>query len=145
MPLTNLEHYLVRAKDMEATKDFYVDALGFRVGHRPPFDFAGYWLYLGDADAACVHLIPAAPNEKADAYLEVEAGEAHGSGAIDHLAFRGTDLKGFAAKMKKLDISFLHRVVPDMGLHQVFIKDPDGVTLELNYAAEDAVGYEPEA
>ena len=48
MPLEVMEHVNIRAADMEATKDFYCDVLGMRVGERPPFDFPGYWIYLGD-------------------------------------------------------------------------------------------------
>ena len=54
MPLQNLNHILVLARDLEATRDFYVNVLGLRVGPRPPFKFPGHWLYLGDK--AVVHL-----------------------------------------------------------------------------------------
>ena len=54
MPLRNLNHFLVLAEDLEATRDFYAEILGLQVGERPPFSFPGYWLYLGDQ--AVVHL-----------------------------------------------------------------------------------------
>ena len=44
MPLTELNHYFVRANDLEKTKDFYVGVLGFEVMPRPNFPFPGYWL-----------------------------------------------------------------------------------------------------
>ena len=44
MPLTELNHYFVRANDLEKTKDFYVDVLGFEVMPRPNFPVPGYWL-----------------------------------------------------------------------------------------------------
>ena len=31
MPITELNHYFVRANDLEKTKDFYVEVLGFQV------------------------------------------------------------------------------------------------------------------
>lgn len=34
----------------------------------------------------------------------------------------------------------LDRSVPDLGLHQVFLLDPSGVTLELNYPAVEGSG-----
>ena len=43
MPLTELNHYFVRANDLEKTKDFYVGVLGFEVMKRPDFPFPGYW------------------------------------------------------------------------------------------------------
>src|SRR6266576_501419 len=44
MPLTELNHYFVRANDLEQTKKFYCDVLGFEVMPRPTFPFPGYWL-----------------------------------------------------------------------------------------------------
>jgi len=36
------------------------------------------------------------------------------------------------------NVSFFERTVPTLGLHQVFIKDPNGVTIELNFPASEA-------
>ena len=44
MPLTELDHYFVRANDLERTRRFYCDVLGFEVMPRPDFPFPGYWL-----------------------------------------------------------------------------------------------------
>ena len=33
----------------------------------------------------------------------------------------------------------LERTVPVLGLHQVFIKDPNGVTIELNFPASETL------
>ena len=54
MPLTKMEHYLVLTADIEATRDFYCRALGMQVGFRPPLEFPGYWLYVGDTP--CIHI-----------------------------------------------------------------------------------------
>ncbi len=39
MPLTKMEHYLVLTDDIDATRDFYCQALGMHVGFRPPLGF----------------------------------------------------------------------------------------------------------
>ena len=59
MPVRKLGHYSVRTPDLEASRRFYVDVLGLRVGYRPPLDFPGLWLYQGgdEADFGVVHLI----------------------------------------------------------------------------------------
>ena len=41
MPLTELNHYFIRANELEKTKDFYCDVLGFQVMPRPTFPFPG--------------------------------------------------------------------------------------------------------
>ncbi len=43
MPLIDLNHYFVRAKDLERSRRFYCDVLGFEVMPRPDFAFPGYW------------------------------------------------------------------------------------------------------
>jgi len=35
-------------------------------------------------------------------------------------------------------ISYRHRVVPAIGLQQIFLTDPCGVVIELNYPASEA-------
>ena len=44
MPVTELNHFLIRANDLERTKEFYCKVLGFEVMPRPDFPFPGYWL-----------------------------------------------------------------------------------------------------
>ncbi len=48
MPLTKIEHYLVLTDDIDATRDFYIEALGMQAGFRPPLGFPGHWVYIGD-------------------------------------------------------------------------------------------------
>ena len=57
MPVVAFNHFNLRAPTAltDALKDFYVDVVGLSVGWRPPFDFPGYWLYLGEQ--AVLHLV----------------------------------------------------------------------------------------
>ena len=48
MPAQSLNHYTIKVRDLERTKDFYQDIVGLKVGERPPLAFPGYWLYCGD-------------------------------------------------------------------------------------------------
>lgn len=130
MALRNLNHVLVLAEDLEATRDFYVDVLGLEVGERPPFKIPGYWLYLGDQ--AVVHLAssdPARPGDEA---------EDRGTGALDHIAFEASGLADMTARLDAQGIPVRQREVPGLGLRQLFIQDPNGVTIELNYPASEA-------
>jgi catechol 2,3-dioxygenase-like lactoylglutathione lyase family enzyme len=47
MPVTELNHYFVRANNLERSKRFYIEVLGFEVMPRPDFPFPGYWLGVG--------------------------------------------------------------------------------------------------
>ena len=60
-----------------------------------------------------------------------------GSGAIDHVAFNADDIEGMKSKLEEVSIEYTHRKVPGFPLEQLFIDDPDGVKVELNYATSD--------
>ena len=80
MPITQMQHYMVLAKDLEKTRAFYCDVLGLRVGPRPPFDFEGLWIYVGDV--AVVHVAGQASYERTG---RTEAnGRRHGRGDRPH-------------------------------------------------------------
>ena len=42
MPIMRLDHFFVRANDLEVTRAFYCEVLGFEVMPRPDFPFPGY-------------------------------------------------------------------------------------------------------
>ena len=68
MPVTSLNHFLLVAKDLERTKDFYQRVLGMEVdAARPDFGFPGYWLKANGE--TCVHLASQAPNRIRDQFL----------------------------------------------------------------------------
>ena len=150
MAIQTLAHYSVRTTRLEASRHFYVDVLGFREGFRPPFDFPGLWLYKGDDEAqyGVVHIIgfdPDAPQGLVE-YLGDKSEESlHGSAAIDHLAFLATDLPDMRRRLQQAGLAFRERTVPSIGLHQVFVEDPSGVTIELNYPANEARGQGAQA
>jgi catechol 2,3-dioxygenase-like lactoylglutathione lyase family enzyme len=132
MGLKSIEHYFVYTKDLEASRDFYEKILGFEVGYRPPFDFKGYWLYLNGSP--CVHLGTAESSATADYYLGArDTKTSADTGALDHVAFRGEDFPAYKRHLDEHGVVYRHREVPDMRLQQLFIKDPDGVTLEFNF------------
>ena len=143
MAIQTLAHYSVRTTRLKASRHFYVDVLGFREGFRPPFDFPGLWLYKGDDEAqyGVVHIIgidPDAPQGLVEYLGDKSEASLHGSAAIDHLAFLATDLPDMRRRLQQAGLGFRERTVPSIGLHQLFVEDPSGVTIELNYPAEEA-------
>ena len=126
MPVEMLEHYTIRCANLERTRDFYRDVIGLDVGDRPNFPFKGYWLYLGGVPM--VHLVDAAESAERD-------GPHSGAdtAALDHIAFRGVDLEATRATLKAHDLAFRENAVPGGRIHQIFVADPDGILLELNF------------
>lgn len=121
MGVDMLQHVNIRARDLEAAREFYVGALGLRVGPRPPVASVGYWLYLGDEPV--IHLVQTPPDHA----------PAAGGGAVDHIAFRGIDIESTRARFAALGVPCREALIPRDGTRQLFVHDPDGVKIELNF------------
>ena len=144
MALTHLEHFLIQTTDMECTRDWWVDMLGLREGPAPDFKFPVCWLYLGDTPVLHLTTGGAEVSENRKAYLGQQSQDTYGSGVLDHVAFRCTGLGETIADLKAKGVEFTQRRVDDQGLFQLFMLDPNGVKVELNFAAEEAEGIAPE-
>lgn len=142
MAVNKLAHFSVRTTDMEASRRFYVDVMGFKEGFRPPFNFPGIWLYIGrdESDYGVVHIIGVDTKDSSGLaeYLGERAEEAlKGSGVLDHVAFLASDLPEMYRRLKATMRPYRERTVPSLGLHQIFVEDPSGITIELNFPAEE--------
>lgn len=140
MQLAYLEHFLIQAADIEVTKDWYVNVLGLRVGTSPDFKFPVYWLFIGDRDVIHLTVGGAQVSENRKKYLGQESQSTHGTGVVDHIAFRVTGLESAIERLTKLNIPFRERQSDDQGLYQLFLVDPNGVKIELNFANAEAKG-----
>jgi catechol 2,3-dioxygenase-like lactoylglutathione lyase family enzyme len=135
----SLNHFSVRTLDLPATRAFYVDVLGLQEGPRPNFPFPGYWLYQGALDHyanAAVHVIGIDPQDESglNNYLgDRDKQSLQGSGAVDHVAFFATGLDDMLQRLQRAGIEPRQRHVPGVGLFQLFLDDPNGVMVELNY------------
>ena len=132
MTVLALEHVTIRCAQRQRTRDFYVELLGLAEGERPDFPFRGHWLYLGGVPV--IHLVEAADTGGAwgrDGALPPTA-EA-GTGAFDHVAFQGDDFEAMRARLQEAGLTFRERIVPGGALKQLFVPDPEGVLVEINF------------
>jgi catechol 2,3-dioxygenase-like lactoylglutathione lyase family enzyme len=137
MPITELNHFLLVAKDLERTKNFYRNVLGLELAERPDFGFPGYWLKAGDN--ICVHLASQEPNEIRDQFLlKKHPKGTSGSGSVDHIAFLAKNANEVRSRIQKNKVEMHFRSFPEAKppLFQIFLKDPDDVTVELNFLGE---------
>ena len=133
MPLSELDHCFVRVRDLERSRRFYCDALGFVVMPRPAFAFPGYWLGVGSK--VQVHMGLDGFGGGPDSYPGTITRSAHdNSGVVDHIAFRGTDPEPLWRRLAEMGWPARTRHIAEIGLLQVFVDDPDGLTIELNFA-----------
>jgi catechol 2,3-dioxygenase-like lactoylglutathione lyase family enzyme len=115
---TKLHHVSRQTLHLDETRRFYVDVLGFREITRPPFGFAGAWLYGAGIQ---IHLIeePYAPTT-----MDLNTRE-------NHIAFAVEDMVASEEVLMSHGIPYRHNVVPERGTNQLFFKDPDGWMIEL--------------
>jgi catechol 2,3-dioxygenase-like lactoylglutathione lyase family enzyme len=118
--INGLDHVNIRTADLKATTALFCDVLGLSPGWRPPFPFPGAWLYAGDKDV--VHLV------------EVEKPAAASAGAaLHHFAFDDSDYDEALARVEATGLDFRAFETPGTSVRQIFVRDPNGVTSELNW------------
>ena len=129
MPTLGLNHYNLRAPRelMEQLRSFYCEVVGLTLGARPPFGSFGYWLYAGGQ--AVLHLSEARRGEVRDS---------RAASTFDHAAFSCAGRIEFERRLTQLGIAFETARVPGTKQVQLFISDPAGNGVELNFAGEEA-------
>lgn len=128
MTTLGFSHYNLRAPRalLDELRDFYRDVVGLSVGWRPPFRSFGYWLYAGEH--AVLHLSEAGPEENRPAQP---------TGTFDHAAFSCIDLAAYESKLSARGIKYRVAAVPATQQLQIFITDPAGNGVELNFANQE--------
>jgi catechol 2,3-dioxygenase-like lactoylglutathione lyase family enzyme len=116
MPLTELNHYFVRANDLERSKRFYCEVLGFEEMPRPNFPFPGYW--LGVNGRIQVHMGPHGIQNSELYYLGTTPQSAtDNTGIVDHIAFLATEPETFAKRFATLGLAARKRYLPEFRRH----------------------------
>jgi catechol 2,3-dioxygenase-like lactoylglutathione lyase family enzyme len=124
-----LDHFNIRTRHLDETVRFYQDVLGLENGDRPNFTFPGAWLYSeGRPVVHVVDISPTTEPQKPD------------SGVVHHVAFASRDFSGMKARLQARGTAFDIRQVPGGELWQIFVRDPNGVMIELNYEAAKEQG-----
>ena len=144
MPLHHLQHFLIQTADLAGTVRWYVDVLGLREGPHPDFKFPVAWLYIGETDVLHLTEGGAAVSANRMAFLGQQSQATQGTGVVDHVAFRATKLKDTIEHLRARNIAFKTRQVSGQGLFQIFVLDPNGVKIELNFDNALTEGVVPE-
>jgi catechol 2,3-dioxygenase-like lactoylglutathione lyase family enzyme len=132
MPVTELNHYFVRSKDLERSRHFYCDILGFEEMPRPDFPFPGYWLGVNGRIQVHMGLDGIADSDLY--YFGTTAQSArNNAGVVDHIAFLATEPEKFNRRFGEAGLPSRHRYFAQIQLFQIFVADPDGLTIELNF------------
>ena len=138
MALERMDHYALRTDNLQPTRDFYVDVIGMKEGPRPDLDFPGHWLYLGDVPV--VHLIYFDHDSDGSTFDGImgrrDKYADDGTGSVDHLTFRAQDFYGMRKHFAEKGVKTKENFINDFNLSQIFIDDPNGATIEMNFFGE---------
>jgi catechol-2,3-dioxygenase len=124
MAIVDINHYNLRGSwdALEGLRDWYRDTVGLVVGDRPAFNNRGFWLYAGARPV--LHLSEESPGE---------SHPAPGEGTFDHVAFTCEDFDAMHSRLDSLGIQFRLADVPLTRTRQIFLRDPAGNGVELNF------------
>ena len=124
-----LDHFNIRTRKLAETVRFYEDVLGLEKGPRPNFAFPGAWMY--SEGKPVVHLVDISVTDEA---------QKPDSGVVHHVAFISRGFDGMRQRLNSKGMKFDSRQVPGGDLWQIFVHDPNGVMIELNYEAAKEQG-----
>jgi len=134
-----LHHAAFVVSDLDRTREFYVDVLGFEEIHRPTdFVFHGAYFKLGEAE---IHVVREKTPGRLRAHPPNWDPDELQTGLVHHVAIMVDD---FGPYLDALHARGLERVggfrVRDDFVEQVYVADPDGNVVELLCQHEEAAG-----
>jgi len=103
---------------LERCRAFYLEVLGLTDGPRPTFRSRGFWLYAGERPI--VHL-----SERPSATVD--------RSALDHFALTCEGLDSMLTRLRERGVSFHLDPAREGKRAQIFVEDPAGVSVELNF------------
>ena len=124
MSVGTLDHFNIRTRKLDDTVRFYEDVMGLEKGSRPNFAFPGAWMY--SEGKAVVHIVDISKTDEA---------QKPDSGVVHHVAFASRGFDGMKQRLESKKMPYDARQVPGGDLWQIFVDDPNGVMIELNYEA----------
>ncbi|MEO0413064.1 MAG: VOC family protein [Pseudomonadota bacterium] len=129
MKLQALDHVNIITSDLSGSAAFYRDLLGLDIRPAPPPLKAEWALWLYDnAGRAVVHLNHIDMPKTVQRDLSGPK-----TGVLHHVAFACEGYEEMLSDLEIREADFQVNELPAIGLKQVFIEDPNGVLLELNF------------
>ncbi len=123
-----IDHVNLRAPadTIERLRRFYVDIIGLDEGPRPRFRSGsrGHWLYAGDDPV--LHLSIDATGQTVPDH----------AGAFNHVAFACENLDAARKRLADAGIAYTTDIVEERQQVQLFLHDPVGLGVELNFISE---------
>jgi catechol 2,3-dioxygenase-like lactoylglutathione lyase family enzyme len=123
MPVTGINHVNIRTTDVAKSASFYVEVFDFEYRRGPGVvGNQSNWLFDREGNPII--------------HLRLRAAESNSTGPIDHVALNCQGKAEILSRLEARKIEFNVFENAGSGLTQVFLKDPHGIALELNFTGE---------
>jgi catechol 2,3-dioxygenase-like lactoylglutathione lyase family enzyme len=135
MPVAGIDHVNIRTSDPALTIAFYRDVLGMTFSDimGTGQESKGGWM-LDEAGRAAIHVGHSDLPYPSDGTAPWQP--ASGSGSVHHVALACEDRVAMTARLTEHGCAMAENRVPQVALVQLFVTDPTGILIELNF-------YEP--
>jgi catechol 2,3-dioxygenase-like lactoylglutathione lyase family enzyme len=129
MTVKSLDHVNIQTLDMTTTVRFYAALLGLQARNAPGRSASErQWLY-DNSERAILHInLSGTGSTFPRPMIEGET-----TGAIHHIAFECEDYQALLNRLRAMDMPHTLVDLPEISLRQIFVHDPNGVLLELNF------------
>ena len=130
--LKDIGHVLLRVLDLERSKKFYSEVLGFHVLEEDPEHGGTFMALPGQSHAIDLFQVKDA---------ELAGRQTPGARGLGHIAFRVEDedaLKDAYATLREHGVE-ITRMIDHVSQKSVYFDDPDGNTLEIYFERPDAL------
>jgi len=143
--ISKLDHVNIVTKNIGETIRFYTEVLGMKNAGLPGGMVSDRNAFIcDDNDNAVLHIQgvdPANPQPTFDSIHQrlgnlrtsIELEDLEGSASIEHVAFACQDYDKVRDRLGRHGLEMRFNDVPQMSLRQIFVNDPNGITLELNF------------
>ena len=131
MKIEALDHINIITADLDGTARFYAELLGLERRDGPPPLKPGHAQWMHAGGHAILHINSLECPRTFD--RAVEAGP---TGSIHHVALRCIGHDEMIGRLNARGLNYQPNEVTAIGLRQLFVMDPNGVLLELNFFAD---------
>ena len=143
--IRKLDHVNIVTKNIAETIRFYTEVLGMKKAPLPGGMISEKNAFIcddnGDAVLHVQGVDPADPQPTLESIRRrlgtlrpsIELRDLEGSASIEHVAFACNDYDALKDRLGKQGLEMRFNEVPQMALRQIFVNDPNGITLELNF------------
>lgn len=129
MRVNALDHINIQTLDLKTTVRFYADVLDLEAQDPPPPLDPKLVQWMFDAEGRAIFHLSTPGSLLGENSIAI----GDDTGPVHHIALDCSDHDAMTARLDKMGLEYRLNHVKAIDLKQIFVRDPNGVLLELNY------------